>query len=638
MVGPAVLAARGVDIAAMVADLAREPEGVIPTEWFVNRRNGLKIGADYLVGLGLFEAAGSRARVAALDAILLGLPSQPAGNGRGLAYAYRRTPGAGAWEPAEGVPTGWGWNTQRGTSRIAADYLLVSLAHGHDPVAGKRNGRPLRWRPQAPATTAPAAAPGTGSPTVPAAPAALQGTLSHGRRNRPQAIVCVSRASPSKIAFGRPSSAVCFAIRHLAPTIQKAQHQRSSLNRAKGTGGGSRCLLQDSTNSKIISSAAVSEASLSLRSRQSAYGIASRNSDSSTESSRVIVRASSGRRDVRSVGMYHYILINPSNDFEITERFFHLTAAERARALMETPAGPLSEGYARKLSYEDWARTRPDVKAGVPLFSRASGFFHKVSREGLILARTAFFVTVDPKTGELTDASWQSVKETNRYKIAYKRPISRKEYASFQHDQRPPQVTRRLGLVAEPNGGYLEWTMLFDFERELAVDVRALNSVSQPVEDGDRVIMAPSQKALQSRALLINSYLVSQGYFSGMVLGPRPDATRPIFRIAHVGRAGSISAQLSSASDDKIGHTSKRSQDCASTRADETTRRRLDEAFDRGERVLNWLADLESHLKRRQERPRVRGRAIARTNQAGTVQLLGRPGQRLPADHRQARV
>ena len=78
----------------------------------------------------------------------------------------------------------------------------------------------------------------------------------------------------------------------------------------------------------------------------------------------------------RSVGMYHYILINPSNDFEITERFFHLTAAERARAhhARHRPAR-LSEGYARKLSYEDWARTRPDVKAGVPLFSRASGFF-----------------------------------------------------------------------------------------------------------------------------------------------------------------------------------------------------------------------------------------------------------------------
>ena len=143
MVGPAVLAARGVDIAAMVADLAREPEGVIPTEWFVNRRNGLKIGADYLVGLGLFEAAGSRAQGRRLSMrSCLGYPLQPAGNGRGLAYAYRRTPGARAWEPAEGVPTGWGWNTQRGTSRIAADYLLVSLAHGHDPVAGKRNGRP----------------------------------------------------------------------------------------------------------------------------------------------------------------------------------------------------------------------------------------------------------------------------------------------------------------------------------------------------------------------------------------------------------------------------------------------------------------------------------------------------------------
>lgn len=144
MVGPEVLASRGVDIPVLVNDLGRIPEFFVP-EWLVNRANGLKVGIKYLESKGMFkEASQAKDNLRAIEKLLFYLPIQRE-SGKGLAYAYRYDEANKNWVAAEGVPTGWGWNTQVGSSRVSASYL-VSYILGHDPVSDEVRGQSVNLK------------------------------------------------------------------------------------------------------------------------------------------------------------------------------------------------------------------------------------------------------------------------------------------------------------------------------------------------------------------------------------------------------------------------------------------------------------------------------------------------------------
>ena len=261
--------------------------------------------------------------VEALDAILLGLPLQPADKGGGLAYAYRRNPRGPGWEPAEGVPTGWGWNTQRGTSRIAADYLLASLAYDHDPVAGRLNGRPLRWRPARAARpmsvspVAPALPVVAAAPVVPAQADTASYRLRVARRAYRESFlrVIISRMlrDPTPGAHNPPGNppAITIEARGLGWKVNLRGFDRFEDHVALwGLGPWSKGVGR--------------LAAIRLRNQLEEQRF--------LVTPEAIVTASSGHLWSPTVGLYRYILIDPARDFEVTEGFFHLTVSERVRA------------------------------------------------------------------------------------------------------------------------------------------------------------------------------------------------------------------------------------------------------------------------------------------------------------------
>ena len=117
---------------------------------------------------------------------------------------------------------------------------------------------------------------------------------------------------------------------------------------------------------------------------------------------------------------------------------------------------------------------------------------------------------------------------------------------------------------------------------------------------GDRVIVAPSQQSVMSKGLLINSYLSTLGYFDGMVLGVRPDAPDASPFPQSSRRSGWIHLRLPFIGERRRDWPFlKRVEELRHAAGDDGTRGRLDLAYEKGEQILNWLADLETHLKRR---------------------------------------
>ncbi|MCG3204206.1 MAG: hypothetical protein KCHDKBKB_00916 [Elusimicrobia bacterium] len=143
MVGPEKLAAKGVDIEALVNDLGEIPSFFV-TEWLINQMNGLKKGIQYLErAQKTAQAANAKNKLQDLeDIVRRHLPLQPAEKGAGLAYAYTKS--GDKWVSAEGVDTLWGHKTQQGSSLVSAT-AVACYARGHDPVAGELKGQPIPW-------------------------------------------------------------------------------------------------------------------------------------------------------------------------------------------------------------------------------------------------------------------------------------------------------------------------------------------------------------------------------------------------------------------------------------------------------------------------------------------------------------
>jgi len=604
MVGPGLLSAKGVDVPTLVADLGSVPERVIPTEWLVNRRNGLKIGADYLAVRDRSSAEQAKSRLAALDAILFGLPLQPDQKGGGLAYAYRQKNHGREWEAAEDVPTGWGWNTQRGSSRVSADYLLSSLAHDHDPVRGTLNGRALQWRPVGAAGAAspsPSPAASTGQ-----SPAASVGTVPAGSTSPPEITSYRLRTSHRNLR----SSLVRLVISRMlldATPGANAPAGAPPIISIRPHGGGSVVQLTgwDAFEDLVSRQSLVPGdrkrgwvEAINLRNRLEEEHFLVTEHATVDASNGYISDDQAGRRDT-----YRFILIDPAKDFDVTQRFFHLWAEDRARDLRETADSRLRAAYEGTPSYEEWARSRTGVTTVIPQFDPKHGFFQKVPPDGAILAHTAKFVTIDPETGELTDVSTVSYRNRPEIKFAFKRPISREEWVRLWADLRSASASNTLGLVEERTGQYFQWTPWINADREQAFDVRVLKSLNPSLELGHRVVIAPSQRGIMTRALKINSYLSAQGFLDGMVLSSRPSDSGSSSHPPGARQPGWIFLRPR-----LIGKRTREWEFLKTTESlrrkatDDRTRLRLRNAYREGERVLNWLADIEAHLHRRQAR------------------------------------
>ena len=560
MIGPEALAGKRVDVPAMVVDLGKIPEGVIVTEWLVNRYNGLKRGASYLGATGKSrEAARAKEDADRLRRAILSLPIQPEAGGGGLAYAYRfgpggRTPG----EPAERVPTGWGWDTQRGSSRVSADYLLASMFLGHDPVAAELRGVPLDIRPPDLRPTAPRGRAGADAQAQPKA-VALAGKAVDDRHRKALKDYEMSRQM------------VVIAAMLSDPLFDSVRDKDPPPIYAVSAGGRPRPWQPPGSNifEKINAERVYQEGHRS--------------------DGPVTISLAPGVRPGPELGKLRYLVMDPSKNFAIKHRFRWFSEAEMREAL---DAEPTSQE--RDLCFECWAAKQPGIE--VAEFDRMHGLYQTISKSGLILAASAHMITTKPGSVEITGAFTLSPSpfslvspRPSAPELVFKRPLT-----PFEVGRR--QVGRVLERVTDHGEPY-EWTRDLDPVRELSIETRVyLPSTKGDWKEhlGDAAVSSPVGAVFHPGAARSNAQLASRGRIDGMVFSPRTPnrQTRSAFEPGWISLRPRIVGLKTT--DWPYLHAIEEARKAA---GEGEPKARLDKAYEQGRLILDWLSDVEAVVK-----------------------------------------
>lgn len=446
MIGPEKLAEKGVDIADVVRDLGEIPEFFV-TEWLANRANGLEIGIAYLRARGMAaEVAQAEKDLARLRTLLTGLPlvdGQKPSDPAGMAYAYRFNREKNQWEPAEGQPTTWGWNTQYGQSGISQFYI-ASLLLGHDPVGGEVQGRPIDWpalrdrarvlrqaiRSDAATETAPAtqAAPATQQAvkfkpaTTPTWGFAKAQEDLHAART--MAIASQMLTNPF-IGHHRWGSNI-YRIFEDYGSSHEFQSREEFVDYVKANPRHNEND-QEGIFAALNLARQVDEQGLILR----------RGVDISGRLGRVPPDPKQG-----PIPLARYLIIDPDQGFKIIEQLSSLD------------------------EYETWAAQRKDIDPQFAskenlAFNRENQFRLTVTKSGLILAPYAGAVIVDPVTNEITEIV--PVGGERKFRIYFKVAVSEEVYKRWKNMS--PGSLENIGIIGviEPGeygsapGHYYAW-------------------------------------------------------------------------------------------------------------------------------------------------------------------------------------